>query len=188
MGSSHSFMSTDGKREKGTAMVRYAGFQLPCRGQWPVSTSESPLELLAALLIGWPHLLFCLGMALVYTFCTGVIMNPAPFHCPEWTAGYPQLLCPLVIGAPFWLLLSCPNSSSSPQRGKGLRAGPSSLDPQGEDCRRNAEEWSESTGLGLRRWPWTEKGSLETSLTRLLPRVFHKCSVEYLCNVVIDHK
>lgn len=33
-----------------------------------------------------------------------------------------------------------------------------------------------------------EKGSLETSLTRLLPEVFHKCSVEYLCNVLIDHK
>lgn len=57
-GSSDSFTCRVGKREKGIAMLRYAGSQLPCTGQWPAATSESPLELQAALLRGSPHMLF----------------------------------------------------------------------------------------------------------------------------------
>lgn len=123
----------------------------------PAAASESPLELQAVLLTGWPHMLFCLGKVLVYNVHTRVIINPAPFFCPEWMTDYLQLFCPLVICVLLWLLLSWPNSSSSPLRGKAIRAGPSTLNPQGEDCQRTEKEWSESIGLGLRRWPWMEK-------------------------------
>lgn len=142
------------------------------------TTSSSPYR--------WPHVLFCLGMALVYTVCTGVIINLAPLRCPEWLSASLALFCNLVVSDPVCLLLPRPNFSSSPQRGKVLRAGPTLPNLQGEDCQGTEEEWSEcrpgAEEMAVR------KGSVESSLTRLLPRVFRMYDAEYLRNVLKDHK